>query len=102
MDFEDGNWRVLYDKVLVERLAPEAEKAGLAVPDAHQRPNTLGKVLAHGQGRVEGARILPLTVKVGDVVKFTAYSGVPLDDDNPNLVLLREDEILAFYRDGVG
>lgn len=92
----EEKWKVLYDKVLVKRDEPEAEKAGITVPDKAQRLQSQGTVLATGEGRVDGVRMRPLTVRPGDRVKFSAYSGVPLDDDHPELVLLREDEILAY------
>jgi len=95
-------WNVLYDKVLVERDAPEEEKGGIAVPARAQRQQSQGTVIATGQGRPQpDGTFAPLVVRVGDVVKFTAFSGVPLSEDDENLILIREAELLAYKRDGV-
>jgi len=93
MQAED--WMVLHDKVMVRRLDTETEKGGLAVPDKAQRQQSQGTVLKAGPGNGK-----PLTVQAGDLVKFTAFSGVPLSEDDESVVLLREDEILAYHREG--
>ena len=92
MQAED--WLVLHDKVMVRRLETEKEKGGFVVPDKAQRQQSQGTVLRAGPGNGKG----PLTVKEGDIVKFTAFSGVPLTEDDESVVLLREDEILAYHR----
>jgi len=87
------NWKVLHDKVLVRRDAPETERGGMVVPDKAQKKQSQGTVLAVGPG-VKDA----LTVQPGDRVKFTAFSGIPLDEDDESVVILREAEILAYSR----
>lgn len=97
-----SDWNVLYDKVLVRRDEAAAEKGGLAVPEKHQRQQSSGIIVEVGQGRPNGnGGLTPLLVRAGDRVKFTAFSGVPLDEDDETLVLLREDELLAYQREGV-
>lgn len=91
------DWSVLGDKVLVRRDEAVTEKGGLAVPEKAQRQQAQGTVIRTGPG----ANGHPLTVREGDLVRFTAFSGVPLTDDDENVILLREDEILAYYREGV-
>lgn len=87
-------WEVLHDKVMVRRLETVTEKGGLAVPEKAQKEQSKGKVLKTGPGNGK-----PLTVQPGDTVKFTAFSGVPLEEDDPTVVLLREDELLAYHRE---
>ena len=38
----------------------------------------------------------PLIVKIGHEVLFHEHSGVPLEPDDDSVIILREDEILAF------
>jgi chaperonin GroES len=95
-------WNVLYDKVLVRRDAAATEKGGLAVPTQAQRKQSQGTVISTGLGRPNGnGGLTPLTVRPGDVVRFTSFSGVSLSDDDEDVILLREDELLAYQRDGV-
>ena len=95
-------WEVLDDKVLVQRDETETEKGGLAVPDKAQKKQSQGTVVKVGPGVLnnQGFRV-PLTVLPGDRVRFTAFSGVPLDEDDESLILLREAELLAYSRNGV-
>jgi chaperonin GroES len=89
----------LGDRVVVEREESEQmTKGGIVLPDAAQDKPTRGKVLHVGQGRLmkDGKRV-PLQVKVGDRVLFSAYAGdvAPFKLADRELVLLREEDILA-------
>jgi chaperonin GroES len=55
-----------------------------------------GKVLAVGNGRVlEDGTISPLDVKVGDRILFGKYSGTELRIEGEEVLMVREDEVLA-------
>jgi len=91
-------WNCLYDKLIVRRR-PAVEQVGtLAVPEAHRKAQNVGTVVATGSGRLVAgnANVVPLTIKVGMSVLFSAFAGVPLEGEDPDLLILREDEILAF------
>lgn len=92
-----GRWECLYDKLIVRRDPPKSEYAdGLTVPDAHKQNQNLGTVLKTGSGRWVDGILLPLTVQPGMRVIFSRLSGVELDGSEPDIILLREDEILAY------
>lgn len=84
------DWKVLHDKVLVKRDEALTEKGGLAVAEKFQRKQS--------QGTVIGVGSTVTTVTRGDRVKFTAFSGIPLDEDDESVVILREAELLAYQR----
>jgi chaperonin GroES len=53
-------------------------------------------VLAEGNGRVlESGTKLALDVKVGDRILFGKYSGTEIKIDDEEVVIVREDEVLA-------
>jgi chaperonin GroES len=55
-----------------------------------------GEVLAVGNGRVlENGKKLPLDVKVGDRILFGKYSGTEIKIDGEDVLVVREDEVLA-------
>lgn len=88
----------LGDRVLVKRI-PETEQTpgGLYIPPAAQEKNSRGEVVAVGPGgkfKPDGS-IIPMTVKVGDTVLFGKYGGNEIKVDDDELLILREDEILA-------
>lgn len=87
----------LSDKVLVKRLEAEEKSAGgIVLPDNAREKPRQGKVLAVGQGhRLESGARAPFSVKVGDRVLFSSYSGSEVKVDTEDYLLMAEEEILA-------
>jgi chaperonin GroES len=55
-----------------------------------------GEVLAVGNGRVlENGKKLPIGVKVGDRILFGKYSGTEIKIEGEEVLVVREDEVLA-------
>jgi len=91
----------LGDRVLVEREESEERTAGgIVLPDKARDKSKRGKVLSVGNGKLnkDGKRIPP-TVKPGDRVLFSGYSGEEIKIDGQEMLLVREDDILAVIRD---
>lgn len=85
----------LYDRILIERVEETESKTsgGIIIPDAAKEKTQIGVVLATGIGRLmQDGKVVPLQVKTGDKVFFAKYAGT---DAGENLLLIREDEILA-------
>jgi chaperonin GroES len=86
--------RPLANGVLVQRMEEiRKTESGLYIPDSAQEKAQIGKVVAIGQGRIttEG-KIVPLQVKVGDVIFFGKYAGT---DAGKEHLIIKEDEILG-------
>lgn len=93
------DWQCLYDKLLVKREAAKEsyDKDGLlAVADKHKKEQNVGQVVKAGAGRWVDGILIPLTIRPGMTVLFSKFAGVPLEDADPDLVILREDEVLAY------
>ena len=90
------NVRPLHDRIIVKRL-PEEEvtKGGIIIPDSAKEKQQEGEVIAVGSGKREKGELVPLDVKVGDRVLFGKYSGTEIKIDDEDLLILREEEILA-------
>ncbi|MCA9171396.1 MAG: co-chaperone GroES [Planctomycetales bacterium] len=87
----------LGDRVVVEREDAETTTAGgIVLPDSAQGRPSRGRVVSVGDGRLldDGSRS-PLQVKVGDRVIFSSYAGENFKVGDDELLLMREDEILA-------
>lgn len=84
------------DRVLVELIEEDLGKVGsLYVPDtAKERPQR-GKIIAAGEGRLDGKDLVPMRVKVGDKVLFGKYAGSELKYEEKDYLLLSEHDILA-------
>jgi chaperonin GroES len=84
------------DRVVIELLEKEEEKVGsIFVPDTAKEKPQQGKIIAVGQGRRDGKDIIPMTVKVGDVVLFSKYGGMEVKSDGKEVLIISESDILA-------
>ena len=89
--------RPLPDRLVVKRLDNERKTAsGIVIPDnAAEKPDQ-GEVLAVGNGKIlEDGKVRALDVKVGDKVLFGKYSGQTVKVDGEELLVLREDDVMA-------
>jgi chaperonin GroES len=89
--------RPLHDHLLVRRSEQkETAKGGIIVPDTAKEKPQEGEVLAVGNGKVldNGIKV-KLDVKVGDKILFGRYSGTEIKIDGEDVLILREDEVLA-------
>ncbi len=87
----------LGDRLVVEREeAEEVTAGGILLPDAARNKPARGTVVSVGDGRLldDGSRS-EIQVKVGDRVLFSSYAGEQFTIDDRELLLMREDDILA-------
>jgi chaperonin GroES len=89
--------RPLYDRVVVERKEEELTTAGgIVIPDNAKEKPMRGVVLAVGAGKPqENGSLRNLSVKVGDIVLFGKYSGTEVKLEGKEVLVLREDDIMA-------
>ena len=87
----------LGDRVVVEREEGEQKTAGgILLPDSAKDKPARGTVVSVGEGKLDdkGHRHA-LQVKPGDRVVFTRDAGEPFKIGDTELLLMREDDILA-------
>ena len=87
----------LGNRVVVEPAEQEQRTAsGIVLPETAKEKPQRGTVLAVGPGsRGESGERLVMDVKVGDTVLFAKYGGTEIKIDGKNVLILREDDILA-------
>lgn len=92
----------LHDKIIVRRDEAESRtKSGIFLPETSKdRPKT-GTIEAVGDGKLntETGQRVPLTVKAGDRVIFSSYSGTEVKLEGDELLIMSEDDILAVIQD---
>lgn len=87
----------LGDRVVVQREESEGRTAGgIVLPDTAKDKPARGVIVSVGDGKLleDGTRS-QLQVKVGDRVVFSSYAGETFKVSNEELLLMREDDILA-------
>ena len=89
--------RPLHDRVIVKREAEERKSpGGIVIPDTATEKPTYGKVLAVGNGKIlENGTVRALDVKVGDKILFGKYSGTEVKMDGEDVVVMREEDVMA-------
>jgi chaperonin GroES len=89
--------RPLHDRVIVKRLEEEKVSAGgIVIPDSATEKPIRGEVMAAGEGKIlDDGKVRPMAVKVGDKVLFGKYSGTEVKVEGEELLVLREDDIVA-------
>lgn len=87
----------LHDRVIVKRIEQLRKTAsGIVIPDSASEKTEQGQVIAVGDGRhLKDGTITPLRLKVGDKVLFGKYAGRTAKIDGEEVLMLREDEVLA-------
>ncbi len=89
--------RPLHDRLVVKRLDNERKTAsGIVIPDNVAEKPDQGEVMAVGNGKIlEDGKVRARDVKVGDKVLFGKYSGQTVKVDGDELLVLREDDVMA-------
>jgi|SRR5690606_33819206 len=93
--------RALHDRVIVKRIDKERQTAsGIVIPDSAAEKPEQGEVIATGPGkRLSDGSVQPMQVKVGDKVLFGKFAGQTVKIDDEEVLVLREDDILAVIED---
>ena len=91
------NIRPLQDRVIIKRMEEEkTSPGGIVIPDSATEKPIKGEVVAVGNGLVlDNGEIRPLDLKVGDKVLFGKYSGTEGKLDGEELLVMKEDDVMA-------
>ncbi len=89
--------RPLHDRVIVKRLEEETTSpGGIVIPDTAAEKPSRGEIVAVGTGKqLDDGKVRELAVKAGDTVLFGKYSGTEVKVDGQELLVMREDDIMA-------
>lgn len=92
------NFKPLSNHVFIEPIEEEQKtKSGIVLPETAEKEKPIkGKIIAVGPGkRNEKGEIIPMSVKVGDVVLFKKYGPDEIEIDDKKYLVGDEDDILA-------
>jgi|TARA_Y100001970_G_C13977632_1_gene721454 chaperonin GroES len=71
---------------------------GIVIPDSAAEKPSRGEVVAVGNGLVlDNGELRPLDLKVGDKVLFGKYSGTEVKVDGEDLLVMKEDDVMAVF-----
>jgi chaperonin GroES len=92
------NLQPLEDRIVVKPgEAEETTVSGLVIPDTAKEKPQQGEVLAVGPGRRsdQTGELIPVDVKVGDVVVYSKYGGTEISEGGEDLLILNARDVLA-------
>lgn len=92
------NIKPLSDHVFIEPVEEETTTdSGIVIPDTADKERPMkGKVVAVGDGkRDDDGKLIPMSVKVGDMVLFKKYGPDELEVDGKTYLVGEEADILA-------
>jgi chaperonin GroES len=90
--------RPLGDKIIIKRDEPTSKpESGIYLPESAKDKPKQGKVVATGNGILnkETGEYLPFSVKKGDSVLFSSYSGTEVKIDGQDYLIMTEEDILG-------
>ena len=90
------NIKPLADNVVIKATeAEETTKSGIVLTSAAKEKPQVAEVVAVGPGKTVDGTLVPVSLKVGDKVLMSKYSGTDVKVDGVEYTILREDDILA-------
>ncbi len=90
----------LEDRIVVRAKEAESTTAsGLVIPDSAKEKPQQGEVIAVGAGRrAENGELIPMEVKVGDIVVYSKYGGTEISSGGEDLLILSARDVLAIVK----
>ena len=90
-------FRPLHDRVSVKRIDAEEKTAGgIIIPDSAKEKPSQGEILSVGPGgRDESGKLIPIDLKVGDIVLFGKWSGTEVKINNEDVLIMKESDIMG-------
>lgn len=87
----------LGNRVLLHRLDPEETlKGGIILPESAKKKQEQAAVIAVGPGKKDKeGKLVPMPVKVGDIVLMEKYSGQDVTVDDEEFVIVKADDLIA-------
>ena len=86
----------LSNRVVLKNVeAEETTKSGILLTGTAKEKPQMSEVVAIGPGEVRDGVLVPMTVKVGNKVITSKYSGTEVKIDGVDYIIVKEDDILA-------
>lgn len=90
----------LHDRIAIEPIQQdEKTSGGIIIPDTAKEKPMQGKVVAVGSGaHKENGDIIPMQLKIGDVVLYGKWAGTEVKIGADNLIIMKENDVLGIIK----
>jgi chaperonin GroES len=91
------NFKPLHDRIAIKpHTEEEKTSGGIIIPDTAKEKPMRGEVVAVGSGvRDQSGKLVPLEVKVGDVVMYGKWGGSEIKVEGKDLVIMKESDVIG-------
>ena len=90
------NVKPLGDRVVIKNVEiEETTKSGIVLPGAAKEKPQLAEVLAVGPGGLVDGKEVKMYVEVGQKVIYSKYAGTEVKLDGKEMIIVRQNDILA-------
>ena len=87
----------LGNRVVAKRAEEEETlKGGIIIPDSAKKKPETARVIAVGEGtKTEDGKVIPISLKVGDLILMDKYSGQEVTIDDEEYIIVKAEDIIA-------
>ena len=86
----------LSNRVVLKNVeAEETTKSGILLTGTAKEKPQMSEVVAIGPGEVRDGVLVPMTVKIGNKVITSKYSGTEVKIDGEEYIIVKQNDILA-------
>ena len=86
----------LSDRVLIKmKESEETTKSGIILSNASKEKPQIAEVIEVGPGKTEDGKLQEMSVKKGDKVIVSKYSGTEIKYEGIEYIIVKQDDILA-------
>ena len=86
----------LADRVVIKMIeSEETTKSGIILSEASKEKPQIAEVIAVGPGGIVDGKEVKMNIKVGEKVVINKYSGTEIKYQGENLIIVKQDDILA-------
>ena len=87
----------LGNRVVAQRAEEEETlKGGIIIPDSAKKKPETARVIAVGEGKkTEDGKVIPISLKVGDLILMDKYSGQEVTIDDEEYIIVKAEDIIA-------
>ena len=91
------NFRPLHDRIAIKpRAEEEKTSGGIIIPDTAKEKPMQGEVVAVGSGaRDQNGSIVPLEIKIGDIVMYGKWGGTDIKIQDDDLIIMKESDVIG-------
>jgi len=91
------SFKPLGDRIAVEVSSKEEKTSGgIIIPDSAKEKPMQGKVVAVGSGaRDSNGNLIPMNVKIGDIIIFGKWAGTEVKVDGKDLLIMKETDVIG-------